>query len=59
MDVVAGEVVVQQPGVNPVVPELGRNIAAGAVAHKRLGYGQVQPLQADIEAGSGVLDGFG
>ncbi|SAQ60084.1 Uncharacterised protein [Klebsiella oxytoca] len=59
MDVVAGEVVVQQPGVNPVVPEFGRNIAAGAVAHKRLGYGQVQPLQADIEAGSGVLDGFG
>ena len=57
--VVAGEVVVQQAGVNPVVPELGRNIAAGAVAHKRLGYGQIQPLQADIEAGSGVLDGFG
>ncbi|VUT18174.1 hypothetical protein SB6424_04401 [Klebsiella pasteurii] len=57
--VVAGEVVVQQAGVNPVVPEFGGNIAAGAVAHKRLGYGQIQPLQTDIEAGSGVLDGFG
>ena len=54
--VVAGEVVVQQPGVNSVIPELRGNIAARAVAHKGLGNGQVQALLADVEAAGGLFD---
>ena len=54
--VVAGEVVVQQPGVYSVIPELGGNIAARAVAHKGLGNGQVQALLADVEAAGGLFD---
>ena len=59
MDVVAGEVIVQQPGVDAVIPHFRRNVAARAVAHKGLRHGEVQALLADIEARRGIGDKFG
>jgi hypothetical protein len=56
MDVIAGEVIVNQPGGDAVIPQLRRNIAARVAAHKCLGYGEIQALLADIEAGGGFAD---
>ena len=59
MHVIAGKVVVQQPGGNPVIPLLRRNIAARTVAHKGLRNGQIQPLLAYVQALSRIFNRFG
>ena len=56
MDIVAGKVVVQQPGGDAVIPQFGRDISARTIAHKSLRHGEVQALLTDVETAGRLFD---
>ena len=56
MDIVAGKVVVQQPGGDAVIPQFGRDISARTIAHKSLWHGQIQALLAHVKTAGRLFD---